>query len=66
MIRKSLSKGRLNEICRPSAAGQPFRSPRRGDDATERLRRLTEALRQYGYDVPRNQLAGPEDITWID
>ena len=66
MIRRSLNRSTMGETVRPSVPDQLFRSHHRGDDGTDRLRRLTEALRQYGYDVPRNTLAGPEDITWID
>ena len=66
MIFRSPGKTGLNEVFRPCSSGRIFRARRRGDDATERLARLTEALRQYGYDIPRTTLAGPDEITWID
>jgi N-acetyl-anhydromuramyl-L-alanine amidase AmpD len=66
MILRLLSRNRLNEGFRPSISGQRFRPRHRADDATERLSRLTEALRQYGYDIPRTTLAGPDEICWID
>jgi N-acetyl-anhydromuramyl-L-alanine amidase AmpD len=66
MIRKCIAEAKPNVSFRRPTPGQVFLNRHRGDDATERLHRLTEALRRYGYDIPRSNLAGPEDITWID
>ena len=66
MIIQSLNRTGCQESARSSPTGHLFRSRHRGDDATERIARLTKALRSYGYDVQQTLLAGPEDITWID
>jgi hypothetical protein len=65
MILRSLSRTELQENSRPAATGQLFRSRYRGNDATERITRLTEALRRSGVSIPRTLLAGPEEICWI-
>lgn len=66
MIRRNISETKPHAGYRPSMPDITCRRRYRGDDATDRLHRLTEALRQYGYDIPRTTLAGPEDIIWID
>jgi hypothetical protein len=65
MTLRSLSRNRLHENSRPLASGQPFRRCHRGDDPTQRIARLTEALHQYGVNIPQTLLAGPENICWI-
>lgn len=66
MILRSLLHTGLHTNSRPAAPGQLFHGRSRGSDATERMTRLSEALRRYGYEIPQTLVVGPEEICWID
>ncbi len=66
MILRFLSKTRTTESVQPSSSGRTFRADRRGDDVTERLARLTQALRPYGHELPQRYAPGSDEIHWID
>ncbi|HPA44738.1 MAG TPA: hypothetical protein PK395_03150 [bacterium] len=56
----------IHERRRPFGAAGPGRNRHRADDGTDRIARLTRALRAYGQDIPGSLMPGPEDVCWID